>query len=202
MRKSSLSRKNNTKRNTSTHMKGGKPSKRTKTTGKTKQAGQSSNGSLSDMLWATIENLRSLNSSKYFAGIMMLTLNLGSKYITLELSKTQEAYLKYTIGRQVLLFSILWMGTRDVVISLVLTALFVFLGNYLLNENSRYCILPKNFHLLRSHIDTNNDGVISEKEIDDAIQLLKTAKENKSKKQNVDHILEDKHNELFRENYI
>ena len=52
---------------------------------------------LKDSALSFIDNLRSLNSSKYFAGIMMLTLNIGSKYITLELSKTQEAYLKYTL---------------------------------------------------------------------------------------------------------
>ena len=144
-------------------------------------------------------NITALNTSKYFAGIMMLTLNLGSKYITLELSKTQETYLKYTIGRQVLLFSILWMGTRDIVISLVLTAVFVILGNYLLNENSKFSILPKKMDTLKSELDTNGDGVISEKEIDDAIEILRKARKNKDKR-NVS--LEEKSPELFRENYI
>ena len=75
------------------------------------------------------------------------------------------------------------------------------LATYLFNENS-VCILPKNFHLLRSHIDTNNDGVISEKEIDDAIQVLKTAKESKLKKGKSVEMMQEKHDELFRENYI
>ena len=145
------------------------------------------------------KNITALNTSKYFAGIMMLTLNLGSKYITLELSKTQETYLKYTIGRQVLLFSILWMGTRDIVISLVLTAVFVLLGNYLLNENSKFSILPKKMNALKSELDTNGDGVISEKEIDDAIEILRKARKNKDKR---DVSLEEKSPELFRENYI
>ena len=151
-------------------------------------------------IFSTIyHNITALNSSKYFAGIMMLTLNLGSKYITLELSKSQESYLKYTIGRQVLLFSILWMGTRDIVISLVLTAVFILLGNYLLNENSKYCILPKKLDALKSELDTNGDGVVSEKEIDDAIEILRKARKNKDKR---DVSLEEKSPELFRENYI
>ena len=31
-----------------------------------------------------------LNSSKFFAGIVMILLNIGSKYITIELSKSQD----------------------------------------------------------------------------------------------------------------
>ena len=35
-----------------------------------------------------------LNNSKFFAGLVMIMLNIGSKYVTIELSKSQEAYLK------------------------------------------------------------------------------------------------------------
>jgi hypothetical protein len=150
-----------------------------------------------------IESLKSLNNSKYFAGIMMIVLNLGSKYITLELSKSQEAYLKYTIGRQVLIFSIIWMGTRDIVISLVLTALFVIMTSYLFNENSKYCILPKSMRELKDEIDTNHDGKISQKEIDDALEILKKAKQKKKLKKGVKHDdADDTDHNLFRENYI
>ena len=39
-----------------------------------------------------------LNNSKFFAGLVMIMLNIGSKYITIELSKSQEQYLKNKIG--------------------------------------------------------------------------------------------------------
>ena len=35
-----------------------------------------------------------LNSSKFFAGIVMILLNIGSKYITIELSKSQSSIIK------------------------------------------------------------------------------------------------------------
>tara|TARA_B100000963_G_C22636555_1_gene677942 strand:- start:5861 stop:6379 length:519 start_codon:yes stop_codon:yes gene_type:complete len=135
-----------------------------------------------------------LNNNKYFTGIMLILVNLGSKYVSLELSKTQEAYLKYTIGRQVLIFSILWMGTRDIVISLILTAVFIILANYLLNENSKFCIIPNRYREIELLLDTDGDGVVSEKEIDDALNVLKKAK--KIKKSNID---DDK---LVRENFV
>ena len=55
--------------------------------------------------------MQTVNNSKFFAGLVMLMINIGSKYITIELSKTQEAYLKYTLARQLLIFSLIWMGT-------------------------------------------------------------------------------------------
>ena len=76
-----------------------------------------------------------LNDNKYFAGIIMLTMNIGSKYVMIDLSKTQENYVKYSLGRQLVIFSILWIGTRDIFISLVLTAIFILLVDYIFNEN-------------------------------------------------------------------
>ena len=123
-----------------------------------------------------------LNDSKFFAGIVMLIMNIGSKYISLELSKTQEDYVKYTLGRQILVFAILWMGTRDIVIALLLTCVFIVFADYLLNDNSRYCIIPNKYKGLLDEIDTNKDGKISQKEINDAIHLLKKARNTKTNK--------------------
>ena len=52
------------------------------------------------------KRIMSLNSSKFFAGVIMILLNIGSKYITIELSKNQEQYLKHYVGRVLLLFAI------------------------------------------------------------------------------------------------
>ena len=62
----------------------------------------------------TNTTLSSLNNSKFFAGIVMIMLNIGSN-ITIELSN--EAYLKYSLGRQLLIFSIAWM--LDIILSLI-----------------------------------------------------------------------------------
>ena len=64
------------------------------------------------ILQSFLENLRSLNTNKFFAGAMMITMNIASKHITIDISKSQEAYVKYTLGRQILIFAVLWMGTH------------------------------------------------------------------------------------------
>ena len=129
-----------------------------------------------------LEHIYSLNNSKFFAGFIMLIMNIGSKYITIELSSTQESYLKYTLGRQLLIFAILWMGTRDIVIALVLTCVFIVFADYLFNENSKYCLLPDSYKDLEIELDKNGDGKISAKEIQDAINTLKKAHKAKQQK--------------------
>ena len=128
------------------------------------------------MLNQLYHSIRSLNSNKYFAGLMMITLNIFSKYITIKLSKTQEGYLKSSIARQILIFSIIWMGTKDIFISLTLTAVFYILTNHLFNENSKMCVLPEKWKRIQQVIDTNKDGVVSDKEIDRALRVLEKAR--------------------------
>lgn len=85
----------------------------------------------------------SLNQSKYFAGIMMLVLNLGSKYITMELSESQDELLKNKIIRRFLVFTVVFVATRDIFVSLILTGIFIVLVSGLFNENSSYSIMTK-----------------------------------------------------------
>ena len=37
-----------------------------------------------------LEYLKALNNSKFFAGLVMIMLNIGSKYVTVELSKNKN----------------------------------------------------------------------------------------------------------------
>ena len=59
--------------------------------------------------------LNKINSSKLLAGIVMLLLNVGSKYIELGLTKTQEHALRNALGRELLIFSVVFMGTHDII---------------------------------------------------------------------------------------
>jgi chitinase len=133
-------------------------------------------------------SLMSLNNSKFFSGLVMIMLNIGSKYITIELSKTQEEYLRNSVGRQILIFSICWMGTRDIYLALALTAIFEILTQYLFNENSKFCILPKYVIALSNAMDTNNDGKVSESEIRKAIEILNKAKKDDLMRQKLEAI--------------
>jgi hypothetical protein len=123
-----------------------------------------------------------LNNSKFFAGVVMILLNVGSKFITIQFSKSTEEYLKMTVTKQLLVFAMAWMGTRDIYTSLVLVAVFTILSEHLFNEESDYCIVPHDYRVLSKIIDTDGDGKITDTEINAAIQILDKAK--KERRQN------------------
>ena len=122
-----------------------------------------------------------LNNSKFFAGVVMILLNIGSKFITIQFSKSTEEYLKMNISKQLLVFSMAWMGTRDIYTALVLTAVFTVLSDHLFNEESPYCCVPEKYRILSTLIDTNGDNNVSEQEITNAIAVLEKAKSDKQK---------------------
>jgi hypothetical protein len=122
-----------------------------------------------------------LNNSKFFAGIIMILLNVGSKFIAIQFSRSTEEYLKMNITKQILVFAMAWMGTRDIYTSLVLTAVFTVLSDHLFNEESPYCIVPKKYRILTKIIDKDGDGVVSDSEINNAIAILEKAKQNKTR---------------------
>ena len=73
----------------------------------------------------------------------MLAVNLGSKYLAHELSDSQQELLNNKIIRRFVLFTVLFMATKDIYVSLILTAVFIVLVSGLFNEDSKYCIVKK-----------------------------------------------------------
>lgn len=72
--------------------------------------------------------LEILNNSKLFLGIMLILLNLGGKHLVDELSTSPEEYSRNLVLRRIAIFAVCFVGTRDVVTSLILTASFIIIG--------------------------------------------------------------------------
>lgn len=134
--------------------------------------------------WKYIEKfLNLLNNSKIFAALIMICLNIGSKFITIKLSKSQEEFMKNHVAREILVFAVIWMGTKDIMLSLVLTGVFYVITEYLLHEESALCLMPRYLKKIQNSIDLNTNGVISQEEIDKAVIVLSKAKENQQNQQ-------------------
>jgi hypothetical protein len=123
-----------------------------------------------------------LNNSKFFAGVIMILLNVGSKFIAIQFSRSTEEYMKWGVTKQILVFAMAWMGTRDIYTSLGLTAVFTILSEYLFNEESNLCIVPQQYRILHKLLDTDSDNTVSETEISAAIAVLEKAKREKQRK--------------------
>ena len=135
------------------------------------------------MLSTLNQLLSSVNNSKFLAGIIMILLNIGSKYVEMGFSKTQEQALRNGLAREILIFAIIFTGTRDIVISILMTAAFIILSSYLLNDKSKYCLIPDKLHKISLQMDTNKDGYISDEEEKNALEILRKAELQKTRNQ-------------------
>lgn len=139
--------------------------------------GGNSFGYIRRILGTLHTHILDLNNSKYFAGFVMILLNLGAKAVPVQFSKSAQVYLKNSLSKQVFIFSMAWMGTRDIYTALFLTIMFTVVSEYLFNEESSLCIVPQQYRILHSLVDTNHDGIITEEELASATRILEKARD-------------------------
>lgn len=121
---------------------------------------------------------KNLNESKLLAGLAMIILNIFSKYVEINLNKSQEEYIRNTISREILLFTVIFIGTHDIIISVLMTAAFIFLSNTVFNAKSKLCLMPEKYKRLEKQLDINRDNYVSEVEIQNAKEILEKANKN------------------------
>jgi hypothetical protein len=84
--------------------------------------------------------LQIFNTNPYFIGLMMLILNLGGRFISLEVTKKQEQFLQLPWIRRILIFTVLFVATRNIWVAFWTTVIVVLFLGYLFNENSSLCL--------------------------------------------------------------
>ena len=88
--------------------------------------------------------LSNLSISPYFNGSIMLLMNIGGKYLAMDLPQNlDKLFIEYSILRYLILFSIFYMATKEIKISVLLTLLYFIIIKYIINEKSNFCILKK-----------------------------------------------------------
>jgi len=78
-----------------------------------------------------------LAENKIFIGLMMIMVNVGARFIIEELSDEHRAIAKGDIFRKVVIFCSVFMATRDIVMSLIVTIIFVILMNEVLGTEDK-----------------------------------------------------------------
>lgn len=136
--------------------------------------------------------LMSINQNTFMVGAMMLCLNLGGKYLSLHLTKSQEDFLAHVFMRYIVLFAVVFIATRNVLTSFVMTLVFIVITRFLLNEQSIFCIIPMSIRKLSDEVEENvTDGEIEHakrvlekaKAKDNEINTLRSIHENEKKQQ-------------------
>ena len=88
--------------------------------------------------------------------------------------------MRNTFSRNILVFAMVWMGTRDIYIAFAMTLAFIVLADYLFNEESRMCCLPEGF--TEYHLSLNETGIsqatnITKEDVERAKEVLQKAKD-------------------------
>ena len=73
-----------------------------------------------------------LSENKIFIGLLMIMVNVGARFIIEELSDEHREIAKGEVFRKVVIFASVFMATRDIIISLIVTLIFVILMNEVL----------------------------------------------------------------------
>ena len=69
-----------------------------------------------------------LNNNKFFLGVMLIVLNIGSRHLVDELSTDPDEYRRNIVLRRIAIFAVCFVGTRDLITSLLLTAGFIIIA--------------------------------------------------------------------------
>lgn len=83
---------------------------------------------LTKRVGSSLFNIKALNDNKFFLGAMLILLNIGSRHLVDEYSTSPEEYDRNLVLRRLAVFAVCFVGTRDIVTSLLLTAAFVILA--------------------------------------------------------------------------
>jgi hypothetical protein len=124
-----------------------------------------------------------MNKSHLIGGLFIIFLNIGSKYVELGLTKTQEQALRNTLTREMLIFATVFVATHDLLLSILITGAFAAMTNHIFNEKSPYCpsMIKQTLQKYAYELDTNKDGIISPEEEKRALEILRNAELQKEK---------------------
>lgn len=126
-----------------------------------------------------------LNNSKLFSALIMIIMNLGTKYISMDLNIYIEKFLSNYVIRKIAFFAIIWMATKDIFLSICLTFIFSFLIEVLLNEKSKWCILPKKEIFLNKY-----KNPVSKVDYDKAKEIIQNYEGDRNKQEYFSHLYE------------
>ncbi len=85
--------------------------------------------------------LAGFNTNPYFIGLMMLLLNLGGRFLAMEVTKEQEKFFQNPWFRRILIFVVIFVATRNVFVAFWMALIIILILGFLFNENSALYIL-------------------------------------------------------------
>jgi hypothetical protein len=89
------------------------------------------------------EKILKLASSPYTLAAAIFLINIGGRFLPLEISKGQEQYLNTPLFRRGIIFVIFFLATRNIITAAWISLLVILCIGYLFNENSSLFLFGK-----------------------------------------------------------
>ena len=86
--------------------------------------------------------LMAMGANPYVIGIFYMFLNLGGRFLSLELTKRQEQFLSQPYVRPFILFAVMFIATRNLAVAFYTTIIILSVLWVFANENSLLCLIP------------------------------------------------------------
>jgi len=109
-----------------------------------------------------------LNNNNYFVGLMMIILNLGTRYLMQEFGVLIDYIFNIKLIKRLILFAVFFVATRNIKVSIILTGIIILFAFELFNEKSKNCLIP---NTLFSYIETVKKNR-EKQEIKNALETL------------------------------
>ena len=88
-------------------------------------------------------SLTKIATSPYALAAAMFFINLGGRFLPLEITREQEKFLNQPWFRRFIIFVIFFLATRNIITAAWLALIVILCVGYLFNENSSLCIFGK-----------------------------------------------------------
>ena len=119
-----------------------------------------------------------LNQNKIVWGVSMLLLNIGSRYVIADLGKSHEYILTNQVVKKIVVMSMFFVATRDLLTSFLLTIAYILIVDGILHDKKNFCLLPKKILNKFNTTNINNEDYIRAKSI-----IIAYEKQGKAKKE-------------------
>lgn len=88
-------------------------------------------------------SIHEINMNPYLLGMAYILLNLGGRFMVMSVTPGQEAFLQNIVFRPLLLFAIMFIGTRNLVVAFWMTLVVLVCLHYLFNEYSSWYLFTR-----------------------------------------------------------
>jgi len=110
-----------------------------------------------------------LSENKIFIGLVMIMVNIGARFIIEELSDEHREIAKGETFRKIVIFCSVFMATRDIMISLIVTIIFIVVMNEVLKTEDTK---------IADKEGDNKGSSFAKQELDKQIDQLKLIKDS------------------------